>query len=244
LNNCKTAILIVSFDKYQQLWDVQENEAMKYLSDYSDHIYLLTNKLTYGGREMLPLQVGDDESWSNGIHISCEMLRDKYDWIITILDDIIVQEKLQKSYVDNLVEIARQKSFASVSMSGRPYTKRSFFYGGVSEISRSSKYRANLVFSLWRVQDLWECSKGNMNAWQFEEYINSLDTLIYGSVNRGLRYSHLVNRGKVLRYRRFSNKYNLSDFNRMSLFHTVIFDLRVALYNTKNYFSVLIGNVD
>lgn len=217
---------------------------MKYLSDYRGHIYLLTNKLTHEGGEMLPLKVGNDESWSNGIRISCEMLMGNYDWIITILDDIIVKEKLKKSVVDNLVETAQQKNLASISISGRPYTNKSFFYSGVSEISRFSKYKANLVLSLWRVQDLWECSKINMNAWQFEEYINNHDTLIYGSVNRGLRYSHLVNRGKVLGYRKLGKNYDLSDFNKMSLFHTAIFDLRVAIYNIKNYFSVLTNNAN
>ena len=187
---------------------------MQYLSDYSGHIYLLTNKMTHDGCEMVPLKVGDDESWSNGIRISCEMLSSNYDWIVTILDDIIIKEKLKKSYVDNLVEIAQQKSLASISISGRPYTNRSFFYGGVSEISRSSKYQANLVLSLWRIQDLFECSKVNMNAWQFEEYINNHSRLIYASVNRGLKYSHLVNRGKVLGYRKFSKKYDLSDFEK------------------------------
>ena len=80
-----TCILILSCDKYNDLWGPFFTLFWQYWPDHSFKVYLGSNLLVYNDPRVKTIDIGEDNNWSHGLLKILELIDTPY--IILMLED-------------------------------------------------------------------------------------------------------------------------------------------------------------
>mgnify|MGYP001261052530 CR=1 FL=1 len=164
----KVSILVLSCDKYKDLWPIfdfffKKNWENSYLKKY-----FLSNNEKNVPKGFKSISVGKDISWSNNLDLALNDIDTPY--VFLLLDDAFINnkidnEKLEKIFSD--FEDNKGNYLKFISQPKSPYKTKSPFF---NELPKGSLYRSTAVFAIWKVNVLKKILKSDENAWEFEEF--------------------------------------------------------------------------
>jgi len=165
----KIAILVISCDKYSDLWEPCAKIFNKYWPDCKYDKYLASNTLEFNSYGFSPILMGEDKSWSHGLKSVLTKLEEKYDYVFTLLEDYYFIERLDNDYMTKMFDsfVLAEGNFLRLLKILRPQIK--YFNEYFGETENYTPYRQTCVFTLWKIKTLNEILKDDENAWEFEK---------------------------------------------------------------------------
>ncbi len=219
----RTCILILSCDKYYELWDFVTFSYSKYWPECSMNKFILTNYKKYNTNDFTSIEVGSDISWSSNLLIALKILQNDYDRVLLSFDDLLL-----KFEINNNDFVKFHDLFIQYNMDCLKFIKHHGFnrskFGEVSLIDQNVLYRTTCVFSLWKINVLEKILDKKENAWEFEKNGTKRSGLFYRfyTVNRSFfLYDNVVIAGKV--HRKFVRDVNFSSFEYLEMMSLPIY---------------------
>ena len=164
----KTALLVISCDKYSDLWPIYFGSLFKYWPDCPLKIYLGSNYKTYDHKDVTMINVGEDSDYSSNLAAMISEVEEKY--VVTTVEDIFisapVDEELLFSYFQEFFD------------NNGAYLKLLYTYpvGYDKDASRRTaslpedvRYRLGMGTSLWNKKILEKSLVPGMSAWILEK---------------------------------------------------------------------------
>ena len=167
MNRERTAIVIVSFDKYSDIWDTFALCINRFWRDRIFNTYLVTNELTpcYNGISIIT--TGKETSWSERVNRALESIHEKY--IILLLEDYLIDTRVDNELIESTIEHMDMCNIDYFRIVPIPFLKGRPDKGHAIPIAGQTLYGANLQAAIWKKSYLKEIvSKGAFSAWEFE----------------------------------------------------------------------------
>jgi hypothetical protein len=161
------SILIVSCDRYSDIWPYFFSLFHKYWTDCPWKIFLGTNHIEYSDPRVYSLRVGDDVSWADGARKMVEHL--PTDYFLLLLEDFFIQNDVAtKSIVDCLRTLMNlQGGYLRL----RPFPKPDANiaeYSNIGAIDIDAPYRLALQAAIWKKEVFLRLVKSGETAWEME----------------------------------------------------------------------------
>lgn len=172
----KFAILVVSCDKYSDLWNPFFKSFFKFWPDCPFDIYLLNNHNCINIPRVKNISVGDDISWSDNLYKAINGLKEEY--IFLFLEDLFLIEFVETNKILKIFTwiLESNANYVRINPSATKADKK--FNDLVGIISKGTLYRTSTVLSVWKKDILLNLLKKGESAWDFEIY-GSLRSDIY-----------------------------------------------------------------
>jgi hypothetical protein len=161
----KFAILVVSCDKYSDLWEPFFELFSRFWPDCPYNIYLLTNNVLSDIPKITTLRTGEDISWSDNLNKAVSQLKEEY--ILLFLEDLFLYDFVKEKEVMQILNwmIASNANYIRMNPTQPPDKK---FNELIGIVSKGTIYRASTVLSVWKKSVLMDLLKPGENAWDFE----------------------------------------------------------------------------
>ena len=163
--NNKIALLVVSCDKYSDLWKPFFDLFFKYWYDCPLKIYLLSNDKSYDDTRVSSILVGEDESWSDNLRKAIQHIKENF--IFMFIDDLFLVDYVKTDKVLKTFDwmIMHQPNYVRLNPSETPDKP---FNHLVGIVSKGTIYRTSTVMSVWKKELLLKLLMPGENAWEFE----------------------------------------------------------------------------
>ena len=164
----KIAVLVLSCDKYSDLWEFYAELFNRFWPDCPYDKYLASNIIEFNSNGFKPILMGADETWSRGVKIALSKLKDNYDYVFTTLEDSPLVANVDNNYVVKAFEsfTADDGNFLRTYMMVKPKIKPINEYYG--EVENNTPYRQTCAYAVWKIKTLCEILDEKESAWDFE----------------------------------------------------------------------------
>ncbi len=202
------SILIASFSKAYDIWNITDYYFNKYWSDNPYKVFLGANgndKKKYCPKKWLYINKGADLSWSKSMIDYLNCINTKY--VLVYLDDFALTNNVVTNSIDTIIDFMNKDNSKMVRLSSRPKpdVKINSMIGRIS-IKDRVPYSTSLQAAIWDKEFLLDLLKYDFNPWQFEtkagktnEAFKNSDKF-YATYNSILEYKHFVEKGKFLSF--------------------------------------------
>jgi hypothetical protein len=159
------AVIVVSCDKYADLWKPFFALFRKFWPDCPYTTYLLSNHAVWADNSITGVQVGDDTSWSGNLRRSLVSIKE--DNVIMFLDDLFLLKPVD---TDGLKAICAEFLKADGNCLKLNPTVRGDKPHNVwfDQSFAGAPYRVSTVLTLWKKSLLNELLTDGETAWEFE----------------------------------------------------------------------------
>lgn len=227
----KFAVLVVSCDKYSDLWDPFFKLFFKFWPDCPFNIYLLSNYKITNFPKVKTINIGKDISWSDNLYKGLNLLKE--DYVFLLLEDAFLIDFVNTNKILNLFNMALNidVNYFRIIPSPMPDKKYNELIGVVS---KGTLYRATSEQCIWKKKILLKLLKTSETAWDFEingstrsdEYDNFFSTwgkclFLINGVVRGKWQRSAIEKLKSLGIQTDLNKREV-----MTLKETIVFFLK------------------
>jgi len=204
--NNELSILIASFSKAYDIWNITDYYFNKYWKDNPYKIYLGANgenRSDFCPINWLYINSGPDISWSNSMLDYLEAIDSKY--VLIYLDDFALYNDVNTRDIEKVIQFINNNNSKMVRLnsSPKPDIKINNFLGQIS-IKDRVPYSTSLQAAIWDKDFLITLLKYNFNPWEFEikagktaEAFENQDKF-YSTYGAILQYKHFVEKGKFL----------------------------------------------
>jgi hypothetical protein len=162
-----TALLVVSCDAYQDLWEPFFTLLFRYWADCPFRIYLGSNYATYPDPRVTALAIGEDRDWSSNLLQMLEMI--PAGGVLLLQEDFLIDRPVQTERVTQLIDYATARQAACLRLMPIPgpdvFCADNFEVG---EIGKGSAYRVSLQAAWWKKEALAAVARAGESPWQFE----------------------------------------------------------------------------
>jgi|WetSurMetagenome_2_1015567.scaffolds.fasta_scaffold06210_4 hypothetical protein len=229
------AVVVLSCDKYSELWDSFSSTFIAHWPDCPYDRYLVTNFLEYNSAYFKTLKVGEDISWSSNILLALSGLKATYKYVLVTLDDLFLAKKVDTITLSLIINSFLEIDGNYISLINNPkFTKKYNQYFG--EIEAGALYRPTCVLALWKLSVLEDMVIPSENAWEFERNgsVRSKKYNKFFSVYKSVFiYKNVVVRGKILRKEAiYFNLLHCNSLSIMSVKENIAFYLRYIVFKT------------
>lgn len=164
----KTAILVISCDKYSDLWPIYFESLFKYWPNCPFKIYLGSNFKTYDHKDVTMINIGKDLDYSSNMIAMINEIKE--DYIITTVEDMFLSEPMNEEHLFLYFQEFYDNNAAHLKLIytypigyDRDVSKR------IAVVSSNVRYRLGLGPSLWNKEILKENLVSGMSAWAMEK---------------------------------------------------------------------------
>ncbi|HTX73202.1 MAG TPA: hypothetical protein VMC79_10295 [Rectinemataceae bacterium] len=159
------AVLVVSCDRYADLWPPFFAQIGRHWPGRSWPLYLLSNQLEPELPATRVLAVGEDRSWSDNLKAALTRLTEEY--ILLFLEDLVLRAPVDQALLERVMAWVEEvrPDCVRLNASERPDEATNDLVGRVKE---GALYRSSAVLSLWKREVLNSLLKDGESAWQFE----------------------------------------------------------------------------
>lgn len=163
----KFAVLVVSCDKYADLWPPFFKLFKRFWPDCEYKTYLLSNRERFNDPSVTTLAVGDDISWSDNLIKALKQMPEAY--VLLFLDDLLLYDFVKAAKVTDIFKwmAAKDANYIRLNPTQKPDKPHNELIGLVS---RGAIYRTSTVLSVWKKSTLLGLLKSGESAWDFEIY--------------------------------------------------------------------------
>lgn len=163
----KTAVLISSCDRYQDLWDPFFTLFFRYWQDCPYPVYLGTNHLKYNHNRVTTIAVGDDTDWSSNFRSMLEQIPQPY--VIVLIEDFLPTKSVDTAMIAELITYLEDKGAGCLRLYQCPGPDLPCPDNPlVGELSKGADYRLSLQAAIWDKQILLELLRDGESAWELE----------------------------------------------------------------------------
>jgi hypothetical protein len=162
--NC--AVLIVSCDKYKDLWGPCITLLRRFWNDCPYPVYLLSNTVQADFPNVTSILTGEDLSWSDNLLYALDTIQSTY--VLLYIEDLFLVNPVDSQKIHSLIERCIQEEWNYLRLNPTP-SGDILIDSEISEISPGSVYRSSVVFSVWKREMLNHVLKSGESAWDFEE---------------------------------------------------------------------------
>jgi hypothetical protein len=200
------ALLVLSCDKYCDLWNPFFTLLFRYWPDCPYPVYLASNFRTYSDKRVKTITVGKDKDWSSNLGIALQQM--PYSHLILLLEDYLLTEPVDTARIRNLVAYMKRKRAGCLRLFSCPGPDVPCTDNlEVGEILKGSGYRLSLQAAIWDKQILLGLLREGETPWELEvKGSRRTDELSvpFLSITKGVRpavsyFCTAVVRGKWLR---------------------------------------------
>lgn len=191
------AILILSCDKYEDIWEPFFGCMKAKWSNNKYPVYLLTNKKVYNKYGVNSIRVGDDISWS--YNVKKALTKIPQDNILTIFDDLFIKTNVDTALLDKLIKDFIDYDMNYLRLNPVPKPAGKLHHNSIRTIEKGELYRSSAVFSIWKKDVLIDIINDKENAWEFEIIgSNRTDKYDgwYGNTEYVIPFYNLIIKGK------------------------------------------------
>ena len=161
------AIVIISFDGYQDVWNTFFECFEKNWNVINYNVYFVSNHLEASTNcDVKFIQTGDEISWSRRVRNAIEKIPEEN--LLILLEDYFISEVVNDEDLDNLFALFENNKCDYLRIVPIPklYTKRD---RGVYDIGDEALYGVNLQASIWSKEFLTKLTyNDDFSAWEFE----------------------------------------------------------------------------
>jgi hypothetical protein len=164
----KIAILIISCDKYSDLWQTCANMFEKFWADCRFDKFIVSNFKNCTEDGFQNIKIGADKSWSHGLKLALNHLESNYEYVFTMVEDYYFNEKIDNNYIVSMFDefVKSRGNFLSLFKLPSKLYPVNEFYGA---LENHIPYRQSIGFTLWKIDILNSILAENENAWEFEK---------------------------------------------------------------------------
>jgi hypothetical protein len=214
----KVAFIVVSCDKYNDLWDIFFKTFFKFWNDCPYKIYLASNFDKFHHQRVTNISFGEDKDYSTNLINILKNVSEE--WMIVWYEDAFLTKKVPNKLVESLVNEAITKKVDYLKLT----VDYPLYYGKQSErigpIPRGVKYRSAMGMALYHKSTLEKILVPGQSAWQLDKSTtaDALDIEFYalGSNYRFIRPFTIINsviKGKwYMTAPRFLKKEGMSNY--------------------------------
>jgi|GEM_PF-299859 len=161
------AVLVVSCDRYRDLWKPFFALFRRYWPDCPFPVYLGSNFASYPSERITSLQVGEDRSWSRNLRFFLENIPSQY--VLLLLEDFFLNRPVSTAaFLERLSAFDRLGgSMLRVYPKRGPNQKLSGSRS-IGAIHRLTPYRVSAQAAIWNRQELLALLRDDESAWEFE----------------------------------------------------------------------------
>lgn len=193
--NDKLSILVLSCDKYSDLWKPFFDCFFKFWSDCDYKIYLGANNKTFNDSRVETILSGDDKDWSSSFLNILDQVKSEY--VIVLLEDLFLVDFVNNEKIDSVFEFLINKNFNFCHI-GKTVGADKIINNDIGLLDGGMPYRVN-VFGIWKKVYLKNILIKGENAWNFEimgSYRASYDDGFYFTREKILNTLNMVEKGK------------------------------------------------
>ena len=165
----KTAFIVLSCDKYSDLWPMYLHFFDKNWPDCKFDKYFITNNKGIKHDGFKSLKIGEDLSWSDNLKKVLLQLKGRYDYVFISLEDVPIIVQVNQKLFEKILNLffRLDGNFIALNNNTKHSSKFNEYFG---IIEKGSLYRPTCEFSLWKISVLEELLVSGENAWEFEKY--------------------------------------------------------------------------
>ena len=161
------SVLVVSCDKYRDLWLPFFTLLFRYWPDCPYQVYLCSNTTPYADPRVKTLLIGADTSWSSNLKRCLEQFPAEY--FILLQEDFLLTKPVDTRRIRGLVDYLRVRKGACLRLfPSPPPEKLSEDNLEVGEISKGALYRVSLQAAIWEKDALYDLLKEGESPWDLE----------------------------------------------------------------------------
>lgn len=193
------AVLVLSCDKYKDLWDPFFDFFFKYWTDCPYNVYLASNKIKYERQGVTSLLAGELTNWSNETSIILNQIKEEY--VIVILEDYFIYKTVNILQLDKCYKFLKENNGLFFQLAIFPTDHREWWDYDITndkeigKIKKNQTYRINLQIGIWSKTGMLHVIKEGESPWEFEiegsKRSNNLEMDCYCLLdNLNLKYVH------------------------------------------------------
>lgn len=182
------AFVVVSCDKYADLWDPFFHCFRKYWPDCPYPVYLLTNDKDYDAPNVTVVKVGDDRSYSDNLQAGIAQISEP--WLILWLEDVFISQRVDTRRLQAMVVEAQSIPVGYLKLSpDLPLSYDGDSAQGIGPLPKGVRYRSAVGLSLYHVDTLKKLLVPGANAWELDTSTisNELDEPFYALTSKAAR---------------------------------------------------------
>lgn len=195
------AFMVVSCDKYADLWDPFFHCLRKYWPDCPYRVYLVTNYMAYDAPGVTALQIGDDRSYADNLRSALSRIEEP--WVILWLEDVFVSERVDTTRFRRIIAQAQAREVGYLKLApDLPLSYDDSAGGEIGPIPKGVRYRSAVGLSLYRVDTLMKLLVPGASAWDLDTSTlsNELEEPFYALTSKAsrrppVRWVHAVVKG-------------------------------------------------
>lgn len=200
----KVTLLILSCDKFSDLWDGHIKLLEENWSDRSIDTVIVTDKPTEKQyKNIRIMSAGSEGEWSDRLAYAINSINT--DYIFITLDDYFLIKRVNNDSIKSLIKMMDKERIDYVRLFPRPKkaTKEKLTgYSKIHKIDTTCDYSVNLYAGIWNRKFLQSTVKKPKNAWQFEVLLHKR-AMEYGancavSLRNEFEILDVVRKGKLL----------------------------------------------
>jgi len=196
------AFMVVSCDKYSDLWDPFFHCLRKYWPDCPYSVYLLTNHKSYDAPGVTVVNIGDDQSYSDNLRAGMSQISEP--WVILWLEDVFISERVDTRRFKAIIQEAQSIPVGYLKISpDLPISYDDRQGQEIGPIPKGVRYRSAIGLSLYHVETLDKLLLPNASAWDLDTCTmsNSIDEAFYALTSTAARrppiaWTHGVIKGR------------------------------------------------
>ncbi len=164
MGNADIAVVVLSCDKYSDLWKPFFTLFEKHWSSCPFSVYLLANQKTMPHSKYQTILSGIDIDWSSSFKKQLEQVSEPY--VLVLFDDALISENVKSESVVKLKKII--STYRPDYFRFRPYpVPKKWIEENVGRFEVKEPYRTAL-FAVWKKDVLLDLLVRGESAWQFE----------------------------------------------------------------------------
>ncbi|MDA8454077.1 hypothetical protein M4R22_04800 [Acidovorax sp. GBBC 3334] len=189
------AILILSCDKYSDLWAPFMDQFRKQFPENIYPVYFGTNEIPFSENGVIPVLSGEDRDWSSSFRAILQQIPAKK--VFVILEDLMVATKIDPARFRHCVEFIDRHDALHLKYWNHIKTDLDTSDPAIGEFKRGAPYRAT-VAAFWDRNYLLKLLLDGENPWNFEimgSYRTSYSDGFYGMKEPLFDFVNLVEKG-------------------------------------------------
>jgi hypothetical protein len=196
-------ILVVSCDRYSDLWRPFFTVFRKQWPDCPFPVHLGSNHRVYTAHDVTPLAIGPDIDWTSNVRAMLDRLGTEH--VILFLEDFLIEQPVDTARVARLVAEGIRHGAGCLRLAAGlplayPPTRPVPGVDGVGVIETGEPYRVSTQVALWRVDTLRRLLVPGLSAWEFEsvgtQLSEELTDVFWGVYTPAIAYDQCVEKSR------------------------------------------------
>jgi hypothetical protein len=172
MNNIDISMLVLSCDKYKDLWEDFFNLREKYWPNCPYKWYVVTESEDFEHNGVEVITCGKEMNWAGRYRKAVQYVKTPY--IGVFLDDFFISETIDNELISYLIDQMKEHHITYINMSNVyksiiGMTEKEYFADHLIRIPNHQRYGISTEAAIWdRTYLLQKLGDGDYSAWQFE----------------------------------------------------------------------------